>query len=253
MPLNFDSIINTLSSEEKFLKVFEDVFSGQNQPFLEAHRTILTACYRNPGLSPSSKKVKGHDQESLVKTWLKKYNDGFNNRISQRVSNPPGTVADPIIDTIINTQLIGLTTEHLEQIKYAHRLSMSAENILGLLLEEFLSEKLANYGWHCCWGECVRHVDFCNVDGSLLQVKNRSNSENSSSSRVRINQPIEKWHRVDAKTGSYRWFYFNDKYDTDRFSEENFIAFVQQVLTSNPNALAIEVDNPWKDLSNSSK
>ncbi|MBE9196360.1 MULTISPECIES: SinI family restriction endonuclease [Synechocystis] len=251
MPVNFDTIITTSSSEKDFLKVFEDVFSQQNQSFLEAHRTILTACYRNPGLSPSSKKVKGHDQESLVKVWLKKYNDGFNNRISQRVSNPPGTVADPIIDTIINTQLTRLTTEHLEQIKYAHRLSMSAENILGLLLEEFLAEQLSNYGWHCCWGETIRHVDFCNVDGSLLQVKNRSNTENAPSSSVRINQPIEKWHRVDSKTGSHRWSYFNDKYNTDRFSEENFVTFVQKVLIGNPGALAIEVNNPWKDLSDS--
>jgi len=129
---------------------------------------------------------------------------------------------------------------------------MSAENIQGLLLEEFLAEQLADYGWYCCWGESVRHVDFCNIDGSLLQVKNRSNSENSSSSRVRINQPIEKWYRVDARTGSYRWSYFNDKYNTNRFSEENFVIFVQQVLTRNPDALAIEINNPWKDLSDSS-
>jgi SinI restriction endonuclease len=118
---------------------------------------------------------------------------------------------------------------------------MSAENIQGLLLEEFLAEQLAEYGWYCCWGESVRHVNFCNVDGSLLQVKNRSNSENSSSSRVRINQPIEKWYRVDARTELYRWSYFNEKYDTDRFSEERFVVFVQRVLTSNPEALAVEV------------
>ena len=117
---------------------------------------------------------------------------------------------------------------------------MSSENIQGLLLEEFLAEQLGEYGWHCCWGESVRHVDFCNVNGSLLQVKNRSNSENSSSSRVRINQLIEKWYRVDAGTGLYRWSYFNEKYDTDRFSEENFVMFVQQALIGNPGALAVE-------------
>ncbi len=249
MPVNFDSVISTSSSEENFLKVFEDAFSQQGQLLLEAHRTILSACYRNPGLSPT---LKASTPETLAKAWLKKYNDSYKNRISRRISKLPGTVADPIVDVIINARLTGLTTEHLEQIKYAHRLSMSAENIQGLLLEEFLAEQLADYGWYCCWGESVRHVDFCNIDGSLLQVKNRSNSENSSSSRVRINQPIEKWYRVDARTGSYRWFYFNNKYNTERFSEENFVAFVQQVLIGNPDALAIEVDNPWKDLSDSS-
>ncbi|HEY9645027.1 MAG TPA: SinI family restriction endonuclease, partial [Chroococcidiopsis sp.] len=113
-------------------------------------------------------------------------------------------------------------------------------------------EQLGEYGWHCCWGESIRHVDFCNVDGCLLQVKNRSNSENSSSSRVRINQPIEKWYRVDAGTGRYRWSYFNEKYGTDRFSEENFVIFVQQVLLDNPNALAVETNNPWQNLSDAS-
>lgn len=241
MPVNFDSIISTSISEENFLKIFEDAFSQQDQPLLEAYRTILSACYRNPGLSPT---LKVSTPETLAKAWLKKYNDSYENRISRRISKLPGTVADPIVDITINARLTGLTTEHLEQIKYAHRLSMSAENIQGLLLEEFLAEQLIDYGWYCCWGESVRHVDFCNIDGSLLQVKNRSNSENSSSSRVRINQPIEKWYRVDARTGSHRWFYFNNKYNTDRFSEENFVAFVQQVLIGNPDALAIEVDNP---------
>lgn len=248
MSVNFDAIISASSSEEAFLQIFQDAFSQQNQLFLEAHRTILTACYRNPELSPS---LTANTPELLARVWVKRYSDSYENRISRRISQPPGTVADPIVSSIINARLTGLAAEHLEQIKYAHRLSMSAENIQGLLLEEFLAEQLADYGWYCCWGESIRHVDFCNLDGSLLQVKNRSNSENSSSSRVRINQPIEKWYRSDARTGFYRWSYFNEKYDTDRFSEESFIAFVQQVLLDNPDALAVETSNPWQDLSNS--
>jgi hypothetical protein len=249
MPVTFEQVVITSSSEELFLQMFQNAFSLKDQPFLEAHRTILTACYRNPGLSPT---LKGNTPDVLAQSWLKKYRDSYDNRISKRISKTPGTVADPIVNTIINARLTQLTTDHLKQIEYAHRLSMSAENIQGLLLEEFLAEQLGEYGWYCCWGESIRHVDFCNVDGSLLQVKNRSNSENSSSSRVRINQPIEKWCRVDAKTGLYRWSYFNEKYNTDHFSEENFVVFVRRVLTSNPNALAIEVNNPWQFLSEAS-
>jgi SinI restriction endonuclease len=249
MPVTFDDLISTSSSKELFLQVFQNAFSQQDQPFLEAHRTILAACYRNPGLAPA---LKGNTPEVLAQSWLKKYRDSYENRISRRISQPPGTVADPIVNTIINARLIGLTGRHLEQIKYAHRLSMSAENIQGLLLEEFLAEQLGDYGWYCCWGESVRHVDFCNVDGSLLQVKNRSNSENSSSSRVRTNQPIEKWYRADARTGLYRWSYFNEKYRTAKFSEENFVGFVQRVLSENPDSLAVEIGNPWQLLSESS-
>ncbi len=243
MAVDFNTIISDASSEEDFLEIFQGTFAQQNQQFLEAHRTILRACFRNPGLSPISK---ADSPERLAQDWLRRYQDRYENRISRRISQPPKTVADPIVNIIINARLTGLTVEHLEQIKYAHRLSMSAENIQGLLLEEFLAEQLADYGWYCCWGESIRHVDFCNVDGSLLQVKNRSNSENSSSSRVRINQPIEKWYGVDARTGFYQWWYFNEKYDTDRFSEESFVDFVQQTLLGNPDALAVEADNPWQ-------
>ncbi|OKH22257.1 SinI family restriction endonuclease [Chroogloeocystis siderophila] len=249
MPVTFSDIITACNSEENFLQIFQNAFSQVDQPLLQEHRIILTACYRNPGLSLT---LKGETPEFLAQSWLQKYCYSFENRISRRISQPPRTVADPIVDTIIKARLTGLTEKHLEQIKYAHRLSMSAENIQGLLLEEFLAEQLADYGWYCCWGEVIRHVDFCHIDGSLLQVKNRSNSENSSSSRVRINQPIEKWHRVDAKTGLYKWSYFNTKYNTNRFSEENFILFVQKVLLANPSALALEANNPWQSLSQSS-
>jgi hypothetical protein len=252
MAVTFKDIIDTSRSEDIFLKTFQNVFADLKQSFLESHRTILAACYRNPELSPSPKKFKGKDYESLAKVWLTKYQKSFDSRISQRISNPPGTIADPLVNKIISTRLNGLTAENLTQIEYAHRLSMSAENILGLLLEEFLAEQLIDYGWHCCWGEVISHVDFCNVDGSLLQVKNRSNSENSPSASVRVNRPIEKWYRVNAKTGLYRWSYFNEKYDTTRFSEDEFGSFVHEALRKNPAALAVESNNPWQFLSKSS-
>ncbi|MBW4659166.1 MAG: SinI family restriction endonuclease [Drouetiella hepatica Uher 2000/2452] len=248
--INFDNIIAVSSSTSDFLQIFKDSFSEINELFSEAHEVILSACYRNPGLSPS---MKSTSQIALAQRWLKKYKNSFERRVSQRVSNPPGTVADSIVETIIKARLTGLTITHLEQIKYAHRLSMSAENIQGLLLEEFLAEQLADFGWFCCWGEVLRHVDFCHKDGSLLQIKNRSNSENSSSSRVRINQPIEKWYRVDAQTGNFQWSYFNQKHNTDQFSEESFVEFVRKTLKRNPRALPVEVGNPWQSSSKSSR
>ena len=249
MVVNFDLIINTSRAEEEFLQIFQVAFFQQAEIFLEAHRTILMACYRYPALAPG---IKAGTPEELAIHWLRRYQNSYSNRISRRISRPPRTIPDPIVNTIIESRITGLTPEHLEQIKYAHRLSMSAENIQGILLEEFLANQLLEYGWHYCWGESIRHVDFCNVDGSLLQIKNRSNSENSSSARVRIHQPIEKWYRVDAMTGSYQWDYFNQKYDTDRFSEEGFVLFVQRTLLNNPEALAVEVQNPWQAIADQS-
>jgi hypothetical protein len=243
MSITSQEIIAATNSLQNYLDIFEQAFSQTNAPFLQAHRVILTACYSNPGLAA---KIKAKTPEAIAQTWLKKYDKSYQNRASQRISKLPGTIADPIIQTIIQARLPQLTPAQLHQINYAHRLAMSAENIQGLLLEEFLAEQLLDYGWHCCWGEVIRHVDFCHEDGSLLQIKNRNNSENSSSAKVREHYPIEKWFRIKAATGQYEWDFFNDKYKTHRFSEENFIDFVRQVLHANPNALSIEAENPWQ-------
>ena len=190
---------------------------------------------------------KSDSEKDVIKKWLIKYQSGFNGRASQRISNPPGTVADPIIEKIIGSRLDNLSDKDLEKITYAHRLGMSAENILGLILEEYLSENLIGYGWHCAWGETVKSVDFVHENGSLLQIKNRSNSENSSSSAVRDGTEIEKWYRIKADRVEYMWPQLNRICGTTNLSEDRFVDFVQRTLRSNPGCLAVEDENPWKD------
>ena len=216
---------------------------GEALAWHDGVKTILTVATKNPTLAPN---IKAASQDALIKKWLRKYTGSFNNRISKRTSNPPGTVSDPILETIIGSRLEHLSPDELVKISFGHRLSMSAENVLGLLLEEYLSDKLSPFGWHCCWGETLRSVDFVNKDGRLLQIKNRSNSENSSSSRVRIGTSIQKWFRVSATTGEYLWNDLNEMYKTKVFSEDNFKEFVLQTLRDNPNALPVEDGNPWK-------
>lgn len=100
MPISIEAMIGDAGSRENFLQVFRDAFSELGQPFLEAHDTILSACYRNPGLSPY---MVASTPYMVAKAWLRKYNDSYRNRISVRISKPPGTVADPIVSTIIVT------------------------------------------------------------------------------------------------------------------------------------------------------
>ncbi len=76
MPVTFDDIISASSSEESFLEIFQNTFSRQDQPFLEAHHTILTAYYRNPGLSPT---MQGNTPEVLAQSWLRRYCDSYQN------------------------------------------------------------------------------------------------------------------------------------------------------------------------------
>ena len=97
MSVTFDDLIKS-SSEKEFLQIFQKAFSYLDQSLLEAHRTILVACYQNPGLSPT---LKSSTPEALAQSWLKKYCDSYERRISQ----PPGTIADPIVNTIINARI----------------------------------------------------------------------------------------------------------------------------------------------------
>ena len=186
------------------------------------------------------------DERAVIQKWLQKYQAGVEGRASKRISNPPGTIADPIIEEIIGARLTNLNKDDLHKVTYAHRLGMSAENILGLMLEEYLAINLQKHGWHCAWGETVRSVDFVNEDGSLLQIKNRSNSENSSSSTVRDSTEIEKWYRIKADRIEYMWASLNKLCGTKHLSEDAFVSFVKSTIKNNQNCLAVEKENPWQ-------
>jgi len=204
-------------------------------------RVIATDLHRIPGNIGGQ----NDDEFTTIKKWLEKYKKGYESRASQRLSNPLGTVADPVIEKIIGARLSNLTDEELKKISFAHRLGMSAENILGLLLEEYLSINLRPRGWHCAWGETVKSVDFVNEDGSLLQIKNRSNSENSSSSAIRNGTEIEKWYRIKADRIEYMWETLNQICNTTNLSEEAFVDFATRCVRNNPGCIVVETENPW--------
>lgn len=241
--MKFNEVLKKLEKQEVIALAITTA-KENNLQWNKNIEVILTACCDNIILAPKLG-GKQDDEKQAIAKWISKYWNAYRNRISSRISNPPSTIADPIIETIIGTKLSYLNNVELTKIIHAHRLSMSAENILGLFLEEYLQENLVDYGWYCAWGETIKSVDFCHEDGRLMQVKNRSNSENSSSSQVRLGTSIEKWHRVDARTGKYLWQDLNDKYSTNKFSEDKFRTFVVNIIQTNPAALAIEVDNIW--------
>ncbi len=188
------------------------------------------------------------DVTHFMKKWTNKFINGYKNRPSKRISNPIGTQHDPILDEIISARIQN-RTEDLEAIKYGHRLSMSAENITGSLLEEFIASELIKFKWHCCWGETMKSIDFCNEDGQLLQVKNSDNSENSSSKTVRDGTEIQHWFRRFSRTGATNWPALNNligiKDSADQLTEESFREFVRVAVSNNPGSVFLEAESPW--------
>jgi len=78
-------------------------------------------------------------------------------------------------------------------------------------------------------------VDFIHYDNEkdewgLLQVKNRDNTENSSSSKIRDNTPIKKWFRTFSQRDATNWENFPDEVSSKDLNEDDFRAFVESYL-----------------------
>ncbi len=187
---------------------------------------------------------------------MRKFIKGYENRTSVTASSIPGTIADPVVGIVIANRLPNLNNEDIRQIQGAHRLSMNAEKIIGDLLEDYIHTKLEPFGWYCAWGSTLKATDFVvpqNTAKPRWQIKNRDNSENSSSKTIReearkegVN--IDLWFHIFSKTGETNWPALNDELNIDTenipiLSEESFRRFVGETIENNPGCLAIEDNN----------
>ena len=68
-----------------------------------------------------------------------------------------------------------------------------------------------------------------------MQIKNRSNTENSLSSKIREGTSIHKWYRTEAKSGETMWNNVPEPMKGMNLSEEGFKKFVEQYLKKNIN------------------
>ena len=151
--------------------------------------------------------------EKYIERWVKGYVKAINNIPSNRKAKPKSSCVDPSIATIVKT-ICGLSDDEVKAgIKY-HNLFMSAENIHGELLEEYIASKVRPYGFIWCRGNIMAAIDFCNSNGTFsFQVKNRKNTENSSSKKIREGSSIsiERWYRFDTRSEKnkkipiYKW------------------------------------------------
>ena len=152
-----------------------------------------------------------------------------------RSPNAPSTVPDDLVSVILN-KYFDEPLDSLAEVSRTHALSMGAENIVGDLLERYLAFKLEPLGWVWCSGSMIKAIDFIkpptseNNQWRVLQVKNRDNSENSSSKAIRDGTTIEKWHRCFSRTGATNWENFPDVSLTQHLTEAKFKAFVLTYL-----------------------
>jgi uncharacterized protein CbrC (UPF0167 family) len=153
----------------------------------------------------------------------------------------PSTVPDDMVSVIME-KAYGYSAEECQKIKLEHQHAMCAENCVGNLLERYLDSKLRQSHWSWCCGEFVKAIDFLgkNQDGEwiALQIKNRDNSENSSSSAIRDGTRIQKWFRSfskDTKNGRpsfTNWEKLPSLMQGYDLNEDDFKLFVSSYIES---------------------
>lgn len=175
--MKLNEVIRSLG-KDKSVSIAKQIAHDLNIQWTDGVGVVFNTIVNDSERAPINIGSNSDGPNEVIKKWLLKYQAGKDGKASQRQSNLPGTISDPIIERIIESRISKISENDLNRITYAHRLSMSAENILGLILEEYLADNLETFGWHCAWGETVKSVDFVHKDGRLLQVKNRSNYAN---------------------------------------------------------------------------
>lgn len=191
--------------------------------------------------------------EKYIEKWMKKYIDALHNLPSKRIAKARNSCSDPALKTIVKT-IRNLSDEAIDIEEKNHNLFMAAENAQGNLLEEYIAKQIAPYGFIWCMGEILKAIDFCSSDGrSLLQIKNKFNTENSSSNKIREGSSIEKWYRLghcrrNKKTvPKYMWEKLNNLINQNKtsgftlppcqMSEESYEKFLKKVASENKNLI----------------
>ena len=195
-------------------------------------------------LSSGKSKSLTLETEEGILAIIKKIIDG---RYAQYNIVAPSTYVDPAAVTIMK-QGYGYKDDELIEHSLAHQEFMLTENMVGALLEAYIASKLEPYGWIWCSGSIVSATDFIKpvIDPDtnetnyvLIQVKNRNNTENSSSSKIREGTEIIKWWRLHSRTGHTNWDKLNEELKSldlsdeevrfSSLSEDGFIQYIRNI------------------------
>lgn len=222
-------------------------------PTLNDLRIIFEVGLSDLALFPNIKLNDTSTYIEYLEKWIKGYTDATSNPPSQRKASPKGSCSDPAIQNIVQ---IAMNTDEdfASRMAAYHNLFMSAENIQGNLLEEYISISARSYGWIWCSGNVLRAIDFCSSDGVvLLQIKNKSNTENSSSSAIRTGTTIEKWYRLGTRTvagqklPAYKWDSLNSIINAHvttgivadcNMNEEAYQEFLRNIASQNTDIIS---------------
>lgn len=250
MAKNSYTIAKSSESDQKLQQCYDYAKSLDSHFTYDELDIIFEVALQNRELFPGINLAGNNTASAYLIRWVSEYRSAITMPPSARSANPKSACSDPAIKQIV------MVTQHISQVDASaqekhHNLFMSAENIQGNLLEEYIAINSRPYGWIWCAGNTLRAIDFCNRDGSvLLQIKNKSNTENSSSSNIREGTSILKWYRLGTKTiqkkmyPAYKWDSLNKMINDHKtagfhlppcnMSEEHYVQFITRIAEQNP-------------------
>lgn len=198
----------------------------------EKFEKLVLCLSMNPELAP---KPKSESIQQGSREHIEKLAISFAKSREPKTPKTPSTVPDKMVSEILNIYY-DVPRDQLEEAKMLHAESMGAENIIGDLLERYIASVIEPQGWVWCSGSTMKAIDFIcppiNNGGCwrLLQIKNRDNTENSSSSAIRAGTTIEKWFRTFSRKDGTNWGAFPCVTGRSHLSEEGFISFTNNYL-----------------------
>lgn len=228
---------------EQQVKLIADQLAMTDEEYLiESFESIYKYLQLNPdqlSLRKTKSLVPDLNEEATLKALATKHFAGYR---TVDIPKKPSTVPDLATSQVLGA-CYGYNQETLEIIKQQHQESMQAENVVGGLLERYLDSKLHPHGWFWCCGNFVKAIDFLklNEDGSwvAIQIKNRDNTENSSSSKIREGTEIKKWFRTFSKdtkaareVGYTNWHNLPAEMQGYGLSEQDFLDYIDRYIKS---------------------
>lgn len=184
--------------------------------------------------------------KEYIEKWISLY---LKDRTNSSLNKPLKTYGeqDEALITIVSSST-NIEDVVLEDYLRGHYMYMSAENMNGNILEEYIASVLEPVGWIWCAGSIFKAIDFIYIskeNNILLQVKNKYNTENSSSSQIRKDTKIVKWNRLNRPKKAIDEFkpipnwnklielldIQNDKI-IDALNEESYLKFISNKSTN---------------------
>lgn len=190
--------------------------------------------------------------------WIKKFLSEWKSLPSDHIAEPKKTVTDRALIYMAMSSKHAGSLDCAEEWASHHNLFMSAENAGGNLLEEYIASKIAPYGWIWCRGKILTAIDFCNSEcTSMFQVKNKTNTENSSGKGFREARGAQVWCRMRAERKDGQIVtYWDDLIDLvqagaapgmkvpeNLMTEKSYLEFVKRTTEKNPDIITAREGN----------